>query len=188
MRCLHSQLWWHLKPFSSLYQTISVTKTPLRSLMSTKWISRNNKSMNSFLLIKKRNGKIMCIRLFIWKKKNKLITNVKQLLYTLLENNIFDLPSRKVKKKVIERLVVGHAKSLKLIIYFWIFWFLSEKSWKVLVLVLNADFDRIYLFSWNFHLVTKINCDIFMNIFNLLKFLYIQACYKMLEKARIVFH
>ena len=41
----------------------------------------------------------MCIRLFIWKKKNKLITNVKQLLYTLLENNIFDLPSRKVKKK-----------------------------------------------------------------------------------------
>ena len=120
------------------------------------------------------------------KKKNKLITNVKQLLYTLLENNIFDLPSRKVKKKVIERLVVGHAKSLKLINYFWIF--LSEKSWKVLVLVLNADFDRIYLFSWNFHLVTKINCDIFMNIFNLLKFLYIQACYKMLEKARMVFH
>jgi hypothetical protein len=52
------------------------------------------------------------------KKKNKLITNVKQLLYTLLENNIFDLPSRKVKKKVIERLVVGHAKSLKLINYF----------------------------------------------------------------------
>jgi hypothetical protein len=46
----------------------------------------------------------MCIRLFIWKKKNKLITNVKQLLYTLLENNIFDLPSRKVKKKLLKDL------------------------------------------------------------------------------------